>query len=42
MATCEVPCPLLCGPVPQDIERTGDAFFWSENHPGMIGGPGEG
>ena len=19
-----------------------DAFFWSENHPGMIGGPGEG
>jgi len=19
-----------------------DAFFWSENHPGMLGGPGEG
>ena len=19
-----------------------DAFFWAENHPGMIGGPGEG
>jgi hypothetical protein len=19
-----------------------DAFFWSENHPGILGGPGEG